>query len=174
MISSSPRIHRSVFFSFINWMKMSCSGYRPGRGHGPLEVERQPLLDALHPGALRQVQEQDQVQHQGRRQDRIPAQEVDLDLHRVAHPPEDVDVVPAFLGVAARRIVVDPDHVVEVLVELRVEVRLEDVLQHRELGLFLGLEGARIVQHLAVPVAQDVGREPARRGPACAPSGPAR
>ena len=83
------------------------------------------------PGALRQIHEQHQVQHQRRRQNRIAAQEIDLDLHRVAQPPEDVDVVPAFFGVAARRIILDPDLVVELLVQVRVKVPLQDVLQRR-------------------------------------------
>src|SRR5690606_3671636 len=73
--------------------------------HRSLEVERQPLLDAPHAGALRQVEEQYQVEYDGSREDGIAAQEVDLDLHRIAEPSEDVDVVPAFLGVAARRVV---------------------------------------------------------------------
>src|SRR3989338_6369357 len=115
-------------------------GLEPGGGHGALEVERQPLLDALHARALRQVREQRQVEHDGRRQDAVAAQEGHLALHRVAHPPEDVDVVPALLGVAARRIVVDPHLVEDVAVEVRVLARLEDVLQHTQLRLLLGLE----------------------------------
>src|SRR5882724_4380639 len=43
------------------------------RSHGSLEVERKPLLNALHSSALRQVHEQNQVQHEGRGQYRIPA-----------------------------------------------------------------------------------------------------
>ena len=40
-------------------------------------------------------------------------------------------------------------------------MRLEDVVERRLLGFFLGLERFRIVQHLAVAVAEDVGRIPA-------------
>src|SRR4051812_4617527 len=53
------------------------------RVHRRLEVERQPLLDAAHAGALGQVEEQRDVQDDRRRQDAVAAQEVDLELHRV-------------------------------------------------------------------------------------------
>src|SRR5436190_4656725 len=39
-----------------------------GRVHRTLEVERQPLLDAVHVGALRQVEEQGDVEHDRRGQ----------------------------------------------------------------------------------------------------------
>src|SRR5512135_3430669 len=70
------------------------------RSHRRLPVERQPLLDARHPRALREVHEQRQVEDDRRSQDRVAAEEVDLDLHRVVEPPADVDVVPAFLRIA--------------------------------------------------------------------------
>src|SRR5580765_5271606 len=67
-------------------------GIKAGRGHGRLEVKRQPLLNAAHSGALGQVHEQHQVEHQRSGQDRVAAQEIDLDLHGIAQPSEDVDV----------------------------------------------------------------------------------
>jgi hypothetical protein len=70
---------------------------------------------------LREVEEEREVEDDGRGQNRVAAEEVDLDLHRVAEPAEDVYVVPALLVVAARRVVVDADDVREVLVELRVD-----------------------------------------------------
>ena len=143
-------------------MNRSCSGIQARRRLRALEVEGEPLLDAAHAGPLRQVEEQRQVEHQRRGQDRVAAEEIDLDLHRVAQPPEDVDVVPAFLVVAAGRVVVDPHLVVHLAVELGIELRLQDVLQHAELRLFLGLEALGVVEHLAVAVAEDVGRVPAR------------
>jgi hypothetical protein len=97
-----------------------------------------------------------------RGQNRVAAEKVDLDLHRVAQPAEDVDVVPGFLLVAARRVIVDADLVVDVLVEIGIEIGLEDVLERSQLRLFLGLERLRLVQHFAVAVAQNVGREPSR------------
>ena len=84
-----------------------------------------------------------------------------LQLHLVVQPAEDVDVVPALFVVAARRIVVDADDVAEILVELGIEIRLEDVVEDRLLALFLRLERLRIVEHFAVAVAEDVRRIPA-------------
>src|ERR1700704_1592310 len=48
-----------------------------------LEVEAEPLLDALHPGPLGEIAEEREVEDDGRREDRVAAEEVDLDLHRV-------------------------------------------------------------------------------------------
>ena len=49
----------------------------------------------------------------------------------------------------------------EIFVELGIEVRLEDVVEHRLLALFLRLERLGIVEHFAVAIAEDVGRIPA-------------
>ena len=49
----------------------------------------------------------------------------------------------------------------EILVQIRIELRLQDVVEHRLLALFLRLERLRIVEHFAVAVAQDIGRVPA-------------
>src|SRR4051812_35875684 len=56
-------------------------------GHGRFQIEAEPLLyaDATQLfAALRQVQEQNQVEHNGRREDGIAAEEVNLELHWVA------------------------------------------------------------------------------------------
>src|SRR5580765_28264 len=53
-----------------------------GRVHRRLEVEREPLLDAAHAGALREIEEQRDIQHDRRREDAVAAEEVDLQLHR--------------------------------------------------------------------------------------------
>jgi len=42
------------------------------------------------------------------------------------------DVVPALLVVSPGRVVVDPDHVGDVAVELGVQLRLEDVVEDAE------------------------------------------
>ena len=39
-------------------------------------------------------------------------------------------------------------------------MRLQDALEHAQFGLFLRLEGVRILQHFPVAVPQDVGRVP--------------
>src|SRR5947209_307948 len=72
-------------------------GIDSGSVLGALEVEREPLLNALQSGALREVQKQHQVQDNRRGEDGVAAQEVDFDLHRVAQPAKEVDVVPALL-----------------------------------------------------------------------------
>src|SRR5258706_3059149 len=85
-------------------------GIKPGRGHRRLEVEAQPLLDtdaAQFRRTLGQVHKQNQIQNNRRGQDRVAAEEVELDLHRIAEPSEDVDVVPTLFVVATRRVVVD-------------------------------------------------------------------
>src|SRR3954454_21217007 len=48
-----------------------------------LPVEGKPLLDAAHAGPPGQVEEQREVEDDRRREDRVTAEEVDLDLHRV-------------------------------------------------------------------------------------------
>src|SRR5205085_1548218 len=135
-------------------------GVETGRGHRRLEVEGEPLLNALHADALSEVEEEREVEDDGRGEDGVAAEEVNLDLHRVAEPAEDVYVVPALLVVAARRVVVDANDVREVFVELRIDFRLEDVFEHGELRLLFGLERFGVVEHLAVAVAENVCRVP--------------
>src|SRR5690349_25044023 len=107
---------------------------------------------------MREVGEEGEVEHDRRGKDRIAAEEVDLDLHRITHPSDDVDVVPAFFVVAARGVVVDSHDVGEVLVQIRVRLRLQDRVQYTELRLLLRLELRRIVEHFAVAFAEDVRR----------------
>src|SRR3954471_11721379 len=131
------------------------------RVHRALEVERQPFLNAVHLRALRQVEKQGDVEDDGRSEDAVAAQEIDLQLHLVAEPADEIDVVPALFVVAARRIVVDSNDVAKVLVEVGVQLRLQDVVEDRLLAFFLRLERFGIVEHFAVAIAEDVGRIPA-------------
>jgi len=115
--------------------------------HRALEEEAQEALDAVTAVASSEVAQQNEVEAERSSEDRVAAEEVDLDLHGVAHPAEDVDVVPAFLVVVARGIVVDTYFVVVLsifVVAVAVEVGLlfgnEDRFQGRELGNFLGAE----------------------------------
>src|SRR5207253_699811 len=62
--------------------------------HRRFEVEGEPLLDAREPCALREVEEEDQVQGDRGRQDRVAAEKVDLDLHGLAEPSHNVYIVP--------------------------------------------------------------------------------
>src|SRR5438309_2868731 len=78
-------------------------GIQTARVNRALEVERQPFLDAVHAGASGEIQEQREIQDDWRREDTVAAEKVDLELHPVAEPAHEIDVVPAFLVVAARR-----------------------------------------------------------------------
>ena len=82
-------------------------------------------------------------------------------MHGVSEPAEYVEVVPTFLVVATGRVVVDADLVAIAFVQFRIEVGLEDVFEHREFALLFGPERLRVVEHLTVAVAQDVGGKPA-------------
>src|SRR5829696_9085116 len=75
------------------------------------EIKREPLLYSFHAGAMREIEKQREVEAKRRSEDRITTKEIDLDLHLVPEPSEDIDVVPAFLVVTSRRIVVDPNDV---------------------------------------------------------------
>src|SRR6266545_4457264 len=129
--------------------------------HRRLEVEGEPLLDAGEARAPREVQKERQIEGHRRRENRVAAEEVDLDLHGLAEPAEDVDVVPPLLRVSPRRVVLDSDLVEILAVELAVDLGLENRVQDRDLGDLLRTEGTRVVQDLAVAVAEDVRREPA-------------
>ena len=133
-----------------------------------LEEEAEEALCAPASGTCGQVAQQDEVETEGGGQDGVAAEEVDLDLHGVVHPAEDVDVVPAFLVVVAGRVIVDAYLVIVSVVVVAfaaavdaVEVGLlvghEDGLEGRELGDFLGAEVGGFVEHETVAVAEDVG-----------------
>src|SRR5450631_739974 len=118
------------------WVQTLCSLRR-------FQVETQPLLNSSRPQfrrTLGQVKEENQIERYRSSQNRIAAKEVHLDLHRIAQPSEDVDVVPGFFVVAAWWVVVDSNLVKDVLVKIRVEFGLKDVFKRAQLGFFLGLE----------------------------------
>src|SRR5438105_6754994 len=110
---------------------------------------------------MSQIEEKYQVKYDGRGQDGIAAEKIHFDLHRVAQPAEDINVVPTLFVITAWRIIVNANLVVEVLVEFRIKLGLQNLLQDGKLGLFFGLKRFGIVQHLAVAIAQDVGGKPA-------------
>ena len=98
--------------------------------HRALEEEAQEALSTPTAGASSEVAKQYEVETQRSGEDRVAAQEVDLDLHWVAHPTEDVDVVPSFLVVVAWWVVVDA-HLVVVLSVFVVAVAIEVGLNFR-------------------------------------------
>src|SRR5690606_15669390 len=132
----------------------------PGGCHRALIVEAQPLLDAAHAGALGKIHEEGEIQDERRCKDRVAAEKVDLNLHGIAEPSKDIDVVPALFFVAARRIIIDAHAVMHLAVELRMKVRVEDGLEDAELCDLLRAETGGIVEDLAIPVSKDIGRIP--------------
>src|SRR5882757_10068579 len=108
---------------------------------------------------MREIEEKREIEHDGRSENRITTQEVDFELHRISEPTEDIDVVPTFLRVAARRVILDTYFVEDVLVERGVELGLQDDVESAELRYLLRLEGLGVVEHFAVAVAEDVRRE---------------
>src|SRR6185436_246230 len=61
-------------------------GIEARRVHRALEVERQPLLDPVHARPLGEIEEERDIEHDRRGENAVAAQEVDLQLHRVAEP----------------------------------------------------------------------------------------
>ncbi len=86
--------------------------------HRALEEEAEEALDAVTSGTRGEVAEKREVEQQRSGEDRVAAEEVDLDLHGVAHPAEDVDVVPAFFVVVAWRVIVDAHLVIDIAIEI--------------------------------------------------------
>ena len=80
--------------------------------HRTLQEEREETLRAKATFACSEVCQQDKVKHERSGENGVATEEINLDLHRIAHPAKDVDVVPALLVVATRRIVVDSYFVV--------------------------------------------------------------
>src|SRR6266481_6800305 len=116
---------------------------QPRNRHRRLEIKAEPFLNSQvfqFFAALGQIEEEYKIEHNGGGEDGIPAEKIDLDLHRVAKPAEDIDVVPTLFVITAWRVIVNANLVVQVLIKLGIKIWLQDVLQHRELGFFLGFE----------------------------------
>src|SRR5262249_14760645 len=128
--------------------------------HRTLEVKTQPFLYTAHSATLSKIQEQHRIQNDRRCQYAVAAQEINLDLHGIAEPSVDVDVVPSFFVIPARGIVVDTHLVREFLVKVRIKLRLKNLLQNRKLALLFRLEGLRVVENLAVTITEDIRLEP--------------
>ncbi len=98
--------------SIVSCLWKACSGAWPLATIGALK--NRPICSCTPPSPRRSARPRHAGDLDGerRRQDRILAEEVDLDLHPLAHEAGDVDVVPGFLVVAARTVVADVDDVV--------------------------------------------------------------
>ena len=132
--------------------------------HRSLEEEGEETLDATAAGTGGQVAEQAEVEQQRCGKDGVAAEEVDLNLHGIVHPAEDVDVVPSLLVVVARRIVVDAHlvvvlgvFVVAVSVEVGLYVGLQYCLKCRELRNLLSVEVCGLIKYKTIAVAKNVG-----------------
>ena len=73
--------------------------------HRSLEEEAEEALCTV--STCSEVAQQSKVEQQWSGKNRVTTEEVYLNLHRIANPSEDVDVVPSLLVVVTRRIVVD-------------------------------------------------------------------
>src|SRR6185437_8737922 len=94
-------------------------------------------------------------------QDTIPAKEIDLDLHGITKPAKDVDVIPGFLVITMRRIIIDPDLMIKIAIQFGAEIGAEDVLEHTQFRHLFGTEIIRFIEYIAVTVTEDIRREPA-------------
>src|SRR3981081_2305809 len=100
---------------------------QPRRGHRRLEIEAEPLLNAEPSqlgAAFSKIQKKHQVQHNRRGQDGVAAQKIHLDLHGIAQPSEDIDIVPTFFIVTTRWVVIDAYLVEYIAVKIGIQSRL--------------------------------------------------
>ena len=111
-----------------------------------LEIKGEPFLNTRHAGTPGEIQKQGKIQDNRSRKNRISTQKVDLDLHFITKPSEDIDIVPAFLGVTARRIIIDPDFVVQITVQIRVKLRLKDRIENSCFRDFLRFKTVRVIK----------------------------
>src|SRR5262249_39684648 len=114
-----------------------------------LEEHREGLLDPSLTGALRDVEQTDEIENERRREGRVLAEEVDLHLHRNAGKSDKVDVVPRLFGIAARLVIVD----MHLMVRYGVA---DDGIEHGRLRYQLGLVGAGSLEDAAIVVSEDV------------------
>src|SRR4030088_1401120 len=98
---------------------------QPGRGHGRLEIEAEPLLNTEPSqlgAAFSKVQKQHQVQHNRRGQDGVATKKIDLDLHGIPEPAEDIDIVPTFFIITTWRIIVNANLVIHIAVKFGIKI----------------------------------------------------
>ena len=79
---------------------------------------------------MREIEKEHEIQHDGCRKDRVPAEEIDLDLHRIVEPTKNINVVPTFFVVTTRWVIVNADLVENVAVKIRVEIGLQNVFEN--------------------------------------------
>ena len=124
--------------------------------HRALAEEGQPRLNAAHACTQCQITEKNQVERDGSSKNGVAAQEVNLDFHRIAHPAENIDVVPCFLIILTGRIVVDAYLMINITVQVWIFLRFEDIVDNRQLADLFCLEVLRLVKYLTVTVTQNI------------------
>ena len=124
-------------FQFYQLDKNIVFGIKSGRGLRGFEIKREPFLNALHFRTLRQIHKQSQIQNERRGENRIAAHKINFDLHLVAEPAENINRVPAFFVIAARRIIVDADDVRKIFVKFGISFRLQEYVRERRVSILL-------------------------------------
>ena len=84
--------------------------------HRTFQEEAQEVLNAITPCTGCEIDEQTEIKTHRCCQDRVATKVIDLDLHGIAHPAEDVDIIPRLLIILTWRVVVDAHLVVVVLI----------------------------------------------------------
>ena len=109
--------------------------------------------DAGFAAALGELDEAHQIEHQRCRKQRITALPCELQRHRRTEKATKMDVVPGGFPVAQAADVFDRNE--------RLRIVAEDVADELIFALNLGRLVGRVVEHLAVHVAEDVVADPA-------------
>ena len=128
--------------------------------HRRFEEEAQEPLYAASSCTCCEVYQQYEIETNGSRQYGVSTEEVYLYLHGIAHPAEDIDIIPRLLVVVAWRVVVYAYLMIIVAIEVGLVLGLQYCLKGRELAHLLCTEVCGLVEHQAVPVAQDIRGEP--------------
>ena len=128
--------------------------------HRALEEETQEALDTEASCASGEVAEEHEVEAERSGEDGVAAEEVNLNLHWIAHPAKDIDIVPALFVVVAGWVVVDAHFVIVAAVEVGLSFGNEDRLESGEFAHLFGVEVGRLIEYETVAVAEDVCREP--------------
>ena len=129
--------------------------------HRSLAVERHKLLYAIVACSQRNVAEEDKVEYQRSRKNRVAAEEIHLYCHRITHPTKNIDIIPTLLLVATRGIIVDAYLMINIGIEVGINVAVENILQSRDFAATLGFKVIRVIKYHTVTVSKYIGREPA-------------
>lgn len=87
--------------------------------HRTLQEETQETLDTKTSCTCSQVTQQYKVQAQRSSKNRITAKEINLNLHWIPHPSEDINIIPTFFIIITRRIVIDTYFMIVVCIQVR-------------------------------------------------------